>query len=76
MQGVLLTDISDHYRIFFINWYIKDKCVNTLSWRRNLSEKKFNRFKQLITEYEWHDIYSHLDTNIAFAQHAKTMSHD
>ena len=56
MQGVLLTDISDHYPIFSINWYIEDKCVNTLSWRRNLSEKRINRFKQLITEYKWHDI--------------------
>ena len=56
MQGVLLTDISDHYPIFSINLCIEDKCVNTISWRRNLSEKRINRFKQLIAEYEWHDI--------------------
>ena len=40
MQGVLLTDISDHYPIFSINWYIEEKCVNALPWRRNLSEKE------------------------------------
>ena len=31
IQGVLLTDISDHYPIFSINWYNEDKCVNTFS---------------------------------------------
>ena len=71
MQGVLLTDISDHYPIFSIDWYIEDKCVNTLSWRRNLSDKIINRFKQAISEYEWHGIYSHLDINIAFAWNAE-----
>ena len=69
MQGVFLTDISDP--IFSINWYIEDKCVDTLSWRRNLSEKRINRFKQLIIEYEWLDIYSHFDTNIAFGKFGK-----
>ena len=44
MQGVLLTDISDQYPIFSINWYIENKCVNTLSLRRNLSGKELIDF--------------------------------
>ena len=28
MQGVLITDISDHYPVFSIKWQIKEKYVN------------------------------------------------
>ena len=30
--------------------------------------KRINRFKQLIAEYEWQDIYGHLNANIVFGK--------
>ena len=66
MQGVLIPDTSDHYPVFSINWQIKEKCVNIVSWCRNMNARNVNRFKQLIAECEWHDSFTHLDTNTAF----------
>ena len=75
MQGVLITDISDHYPVFSINWQIKEKCVNIVSWRRNMNARNVNRFKQLIAECEWYDIFTNLDTNTAFEKfHEKLKS--
>ena len=66
MQGILLTDISDHYPIFHIDNNIKYKNVNIKISRRSYSNKNKNNFSDLITRTEWANIFTAMNTQEAF----------
>ena len=57
MQGIFLTDIGDHYPIFSLNWRIQDKTIDLVSWQRSMSFKNYNKFKQLLAQTNWADVY-------------------
>ena len=72
MQGIFLTDISDHYLIFSMNWRIQDKIIDLVSWQRSMSLKNYNKFKQLLAQTNWADVYRDAETNVAVEKiHAK-----
>ena len=72
MQGLFLTDISDHYPIFSMNWRIQDKTIDLVSWQRSMSLKNYNKFKQLLAQTNWADVYRDAETNVAYEKfHAK-----
>ena len=48
LDGILLTDISDHYPIFHINEFIKSKDTDVPISRRNYSAKYKNTFMPLL----------------------------
>ena len=48
VQGISLTDLSDHYPIFLMNWRMQDKTINLVSCRRIMSFKNCNKFKRFI----------------------------
>ena len=62
----MLTDISDHFQVFTVNWSIQEKTVDILEYRIIMSENNYNRFKQYISNCDWQEILTHQDTNIAF----------
>jgi hypothetical protein len=66
MQGVMVTDISDHFPVFTLNWHIKDKYLDVFELRRNMSEKNKLRFRQDIANCDWQEIFTQHDTNTAF----------
>ena len=66
MQGILLTDISDHYPIFHIDNNIKYKDVNIKISRRSYSNKNKNNFLDFITRTEWANIFTAMNTLEAF----------
>ena len=66
MPGIMLTDISNHFPVFTMKWSIQEKTVTILECRRIISDNKYNRFKQYISNCDWQDIFTHKDTNTAF----------
>ena len=66
MHGLLVTDISDHLPIFIINSKLKERKIDTVTFRRKYRMQNINRFLNLIAEVEWGDIYNHKNTSSAF----------
>ena len=48
LQGILLTDISDHHHVFYVNNMLKKEIVTATISRRNLCIKNKNKFSQLM----------------------------
>ena len=52
-QGILLTDISDHYPIFCVNNTIKKETVTATISRRNFCKRNKNKFLQTMADVDW-----------------------
>ena len=66
IQGILLTDISDHYPIFHIDNNIKYKETDMKITRRSYSNKHKNNFLELIARTEWANIFTAMNIQEAF----------
>ena len=67
VQGIFVTDVSDHYPIFYMNWRISAKNVEKYSTCRIMNRKSYETFVSLITAYDWREVYVTNDTNEAFS---------
>ena len=68
-QGILLTDITDHYPIFHVA-ELPDKATNTEEYyfRRNMTEKNYSLFQDLISNYDWTKVTNITTCKNAFGQ--------
>ena len=74
MQGLFLTDISDHFPVFTILWRRCVKKVNKSFIYRCLSRRNYEHFKSLISEYDWRRLYTIVDTDEAFSYFHEILS--
>ena len=56
LQGIMLTDISDHYPIFCVNKMIKKETVTATISRMNFFKRNKNEFLQTMSDVDWSDI--------------------
>ena len=78
INGILVTDISDHFPIFHINYlYISDE-IDSVIITRVFNEKNKRAYRDTIASINWDEIYSGGDTQSSFDfLHNKLMSiHD
>ena len=67
MQGILITDISDHYPIFHMSKSVKKREAEVKISRRNYNVKNKEKFLQLMSAVDWSDIFAAVDTQSAFS---------
>ena len=73
-QGILVTDVTDHYPVFHIHRIPKDKETEVYFIKRIYSMKRKQAFLESIAETDWSEIYSVTSTETAFnAFHDKLM---
>ena len=73
-QGILVTDVTDHYPVFHIHRTPKDKETEVYFIKRIYSTKNKQAFLESIAETDWSEIYSVMSTETAFnAFHDKLM---
>ena len=66
VNGILVTDISDHFPIFSINHSTElNKTVNYF-YSRSFSQRNIEKFLNMLNEFDWNHLYSHTDCNLAF----------
>ena len=66
-QGILATDVTDHYPVFHIHRIPKDKEeTEVYSIKRIYSMKNNQAFLESIAETDWSEIYSVTSTETAF----------
>ena len=63
LQGILVTDISDHYPIFYINQSITEKETDICISKRKYSIQNKVKFTTEITSVDWFDLYKDKNTN-------------
>ena len=67
MQGIMITDVSDHYPIFCLNWRMIAKKVEKYISCRSMNRRNYKNVISLITAFSWNDVYTKNDTNDAFS---------
>ena len=73
-QGILVTDVTDHYPVFHIHRIPKDKETEVYLIKRIYSTKNKQTFLESIAETDWSEINSVTSTETAFnAFHDKLM---
>ena len=65
LQVILLTDISDHYPVFYIAKKMANKKVNTVISKISYSNKNKTIFLESISLIDWDGVYSAADTQSA-----------
>ena len=58
MNGVLMTDISDHFPIYTITKHIKEKEIQRTKTIRVTSEVNIKKFKDKLLNIDWHPVLS------------------
>ena len=53
LQGILFTDITDHFPVFFIDLSTKNKNEKRIVARRSFTTKAKENFKSKIDEFDW-----------------------
>ena len=67
-QGILLTDVSDHYPIFHIvKFNDTTSNENEFILKRNMSAKNFELFHQLISRTNWSDTLNKTECQSSFS---------
>ena len=64
INGILVTDISDHFPVFHVNCSVEE--INTCSVRRVFSKRNKQAFAEAISETNWCEIYNASDTQESF----------
>ena len=67
VQGILVTDISDHYPIFCVNKTIVQKNINVTYTHRVFSAKNKRLFADEMSAVNWHNVFCASDTESAFS---------
>ena len=70
-NGILFTDVSDHFPIFSILCNHVNNDDNTIK-RRIISEKAIKKFTESLSACEWNNIYDESDGRKAFSSFYKT----
>ena len=73
-QGILLTDITDHYPIFHIA-QLPDKSKQTSEYyfKRKMTDTNYSEFKNLISNYDWSKITGTNNCANAFSDFYNTL---
>ena len=66
IQGVFVTDITDHYPIFHINQELTSVIVDKIIVKRIYNEKNMREFSETLSHTDWSEIYSASSTQGAF----------
>ena len=75
IQGILCTDISDHYPIFYIAKTTKPSCSDQLYYlRRKINQKTSTKFIEKISSVDWNFITDVQDPQEAYTLFHKTTS--
>ena len=70
LQGVFVTDISDHFPVFHINYLYKGKEIESYTCKTNYSLRNKQNFRVALAEIDWNKLHAARD-----AQQAFTMFH-
>ena len=73
-SGILYTDISDHFPIFFIDNLQAQSEDTTYSLRRSYNNRNIERFKNELTRLDWNDVLESIDPQIAYTTFFKKIS--
>ena len=65
-QGLLVTDVTDHYPVFHINCQITSQESDVFIIKRSYSVKNKNAFLDAIRETDWNEIYNNSGTQKCF----------
>ena len=68
IQGLLITEITDHYPIFHCNKTIKEKEKDLYIWKRSVNTKNTETFSNLLSKADWSDVYSNTNAQEAFTK--------
>ena len=66
LQGLFVTDLSDHYPIFHIDRQMKVKETEMFMYKRIFSPSNRDLFCRSLSETDWSEIYRTSDTQKAF----------
>ena len=67
-QGLIYTDITDHFPIIHIDYDKTDNSSEMYLTRRNLSQRNRLRFCNEIATLDWSSVYNEIDNQNAFSQ--------
>ena len=67
-QGLFVTDISDHYPIFHINWSHQQEDSEIFIMKRRYSYKNKQSFCSDLAKIDWNEIYSLMDAQLIFTR--------
>ena len=70
-QGILVTDISDHFPIFHISKCFNDTEEKMFVTKRSFSDKNKEKFASELAEIDWEGLLDIQDTQIAFSRFHK-----
>ena len=73
-QGILCSDISDHYSVFFIDYTTKLSISEPVYTSRNFSQANIDQFNTKLQEYDWVPGLLSDDPQISFSHFHKTFS--
>ena len=65
-QGILVTDVTDHYPVFHINCQITSHESDVFIFKRSYSVKNKNAFLDAIRRTDWNEIYNNSGTQKCF----------
>ena len=66
-QCILVTDISDHLPIVFIDQNNVTDSSECYIWRRNMSQRNRQAFSDAISDFDWTEIYQEIDMQQAYS---------
>ena len=73
-SGILFTDISDHFPIFHFSISDKTGPVGPGNVRRLFNRQNTERFKKLIDDISWDNVYKHTDAESAYQTFVTTFN--
>ena len=73
MNGVLMTDISDHFPIYTITKHIKEKEIQRTKTIRVTSEVNIKKFKDKLLNIDWHPVFSTTNPQDGYTLLQKTL---
>ena len=65
-QGAMVTDITDHLPIFYVNWSAKFKVEDIFISRRVMNESNKQCFQDMLCNCNWDSVYNNDDASNAF----------
>ena len=73
-SGILYTDISDHFPVFYINNLQNETDGNTCILRRSHSNKNIESFKNELQAVSWNDVLEIIDPQVAYTTFFRKLS--
>ena len=68
LQGIFVTDISDHFPVFHVNYLYQEKEVETSICKRKYSFRNKQNFCAALAEIDWSNLHTAHDAQQAFTQ--------